>query len=191
MKHIYILLTRTHTLLSNVINHITNASYTHVSIGFDKNFDNMFSFARKNPYLLLPAGLVKEDINTGLFKRKMEISECCLYELSISDEGYEMLKKRLYGFLSENESLKYSVLGLLFCYFNVEYKNDKRYFCSQFVAELLVATNEVALPKSPCLMQPNDFKEIPNLNRLYVGKLSELNNFVENRREKVNITVTA
>lgn len=54
MKTIYILLTRSGTLLSKLVYAATGASYTHASMAFDAELSCLYSSTRKNGYTLLP-----------------------------------------------------------------------------------------------------------------------------------------
>lgn len=57
-KKIYILLTRTKTMVSRTIHLATGDSFTHVSVAFDGELESLCSFGRLKPFLPLPAGLV-------------------------------------------------------------------------------------------------------------------------------------
>lgn len=47
MQSIYVLITRTNTLLSRSIRLATGAEYTHVSLALDRGLTRMYSFARR------------------------------------------------------------------------------------------------------------------------------------------------
>jgi len=47
MKTLYIFLTRSGTLLSNLVYHLTGAQYTHVSLAFDEDLSTLYSSTRK------------------------------------------------------------------------------------------------------------------------------------------------
>lgn len=47
MKTIYILLTRSGTLLSNLVYAATGANYTHASLAFDEDLSCLYSSTRK------------------------------------------------------------------------------------------------------------------------------------------------
>lgn len=53
MKTIYILLTRSGTLLSNLVYRLTGARYTHASLAFDEDLSCLYSSTRKNGYTTL------------------------------------------------------------------------------------------------------------------------------------------
>lgn len=69
MQKIYIMLTHTGTLLSNIIKSYTKTEYSHVSIALDKDLRELYSFGRVNPYVAFIGGLVKESLTSGTFKR--------------------------------------------------------------------------------------------------------------------------
>ena len=51
---LYIVLTRTNTVISKLIHVINNDEYTHAAIALDKELDHMYSFGRKytfNPFI--------------------------------------------------------------------------------------------------------------------------------------------
>ena len=54
MKTIYILLTRSGTLLSKLVYAATGASYTHASMAFDAELGCLYSSTRKNGYTCSP-----------------------------------------------------------------------------------------------------------------------------------------
>ena len=60
MKTIYILLTRSGTLLSNLVYAVTGANYTHASLAFDEDLSCLYSSTRKNGYTMFPAGPSRE-----------------------------------------------------------------------------------------------------------------------------------
>lgn len=60
MKTLYIFLTRSGTLLSNLVYSLTGAQYTHVSLAFDEDLSTLYSSTRKNGYTMFPAGPSRE-----------------------------------------------------------------------------------------------------------------------------------
>ena len=66
-RHIYIILTRTNTVLSNLISIIKNDEYTHASISLNKNLNTMYSFGRKYTYNPFIGCFVKENLYEGVF----------------------------------------------------------------------------------------------------------------------------
>lgn len=57
MKTLYIFLTRSGTLVSNLVYALTGAEYTHISLAFDEDLTTLYSSTRKNGYTMFPAGI--------------------------------------------------------------------------------------------------------------------------------------
>ncbi|MEA5027011.1 MAG: hypothetical protein VB012_05055 [Erysipelotrichaceae bacterium] len=170
MKSIYILLTKSDTYFSRFIHYMTSDEYTHSSIALDRNLDQVYSFGRRNPRLMWPAGFVREDVRSGLFKR-CESNNCCLFELTVSDEIYTKIEENLTGMMQEADKYHYNLLGAFYCKMNRERPKENKYFCSEFVSELLERYEIAELPKATGLMRPIDFYDVKELNLLYYGEL--------------------
>jgi inositol transport system substrate-binding protein len=147
-RTIHILLTRSGTWFSRLIHIATHDNYTHASIGLDGPGGCFYSFGRKDPRFVLPAGLVKERVGTA---------PCCLYELTVSEQTYVRLRHRLEGMYERRDEYHYNILGAFSCYFNYPLRRRYHFFCSQFVAQMLQETGAVDLPKPPTLLRPVDF----------------------------------
>ena len=72
MKTIYILLTRSGTLLSKLVYSVTGANYTHASLAFDEDLSCLYSSTRKNGYTMFPAGPSREYLDRGVFRLRPE-----------------------------------------------------------------------------------------------------------------------
>ena len=93
MKTLYIFLTRSGTLVSNLVYALTGAEYTHISLAFDEDLTTLYSSTRKNGYTMFPAGPSREYLNRGVFRLRENIP-CALYALEVTDEAYARAKRR-------------------------------------------------------------------------------------------------
>lgn len=84
MKTIYILLTRSNTVLSRMVHLVTKDTYTHASIAFDENLELLYSSSRKNGKTLFPAGACTEKLDSGYYGNHSEIP-CALYKLQVKE----------------------------------------------------------------------------------------------------------
>ncbi len=114
MKTIYILLTRSGTLLSKLVYAATGASYTHASMAFDAELSCLYSSTRKNGYTMFPAGPSKEYLNKGVFRLRDD-APCALYALEVSDEAYSHALCRAEEFMRHSEEYSFNILGLILC----------------------------------------------------------------------------
>lgn len=173
MKKIYILLTRSDTWISKIINLTTSDTYTHASISFEESLQPLYSFSRERVHLPLPAGLRHEPLRHGFFEKYNTIP-CALYELEVPDDVYDTAKEEVQQMMAERASYRFSVLGLVLCRLNIPYHRKHHFFCSQFVSEILARSRALHLPKDTALMRPNDYTTIPELLCRYRGRLNGL-----------------
>ena len=90
MKNIYIILTRTGTILSGIIRGFTKDEYTHVSISLDRDLNKMYSFGRLNPYNPFIGGFVHEYIDKGTFKR-FKNTKALILEIEVTNDQYKKI----------------------------------------------------------------------------------------------------
>lgn len=168
MKTLYIFLTRSGTLLSNLVYSLTGAQYTHISLAFDEDLSTLYSSTRKNGYTMFPAGPSREYLNRGVFLMR------ALYALEVTDEAYTRAKRRTQHMMHHGELYRFNSLGLLLCWMHIRWQRRRHYFCSQFVSEVLQKSGALELPKPSTLMHPSDYAELPELRCLYRGTLAGL-----------------
>lgn len=173
MKSIYILLTKSDTYISKIIQLTTADAYTHASVSFEKGLQPLYSFSRKHVNIPLPAGLRHEPLHIGFFQKYNDIP-CALYELRVSDAVYNAAKREVEQMMQDASFYRFSVLGLLLCRLNIPFHRRRYFFCSEFVSEVLHRSNALCLPKDTSLMRPNDYTDIPELFCRFRGKLNTL-----------------
>lgn len=173
MKSIFILLTKSDTYISKLIKLTTEDTYTHASISFDESLQPLYSFSRKYVNLPLPAGLRTEPLTKGFFQ-KYDYIPCALYELKVSDETYIAARREVEQMMKEAPTYRFNVIGLVSCRLGIPFHRERRYFCSEFVSEVLTRSQALPLPKDTSLMRPNDYTKIPALSCRFEGRLNTL-----------------
>lgn len=178
MKTIYLLLSRSKTLLSRAVYLLTGDEYTHISIAFDPELETLCSMARYDARFPLPAGLVRESPAEGYFGAHPDV-RCALLGLDVPEDIYDRARARLETMLREQEATgksawRYSVLGLFACRLGVAWTRPGRMFCSQFVGALLRESGAMDTGKEPSLMRPQDFFALPGARLCFRGRMGEL-----------------
>lgn len=181
-KYVYILLTDTGTLFTRTIKQYTKAPYNHSSISFDKELNEMYSFGRKHPRNPINGGFVKEDVVDGTY-RIFPKTTCALYELEVDERTIEKMRRIIGVFEKNSKYMSYNLLGVLGVAMKENFEPQGSYFCSQFVAEVLMRSGLRFWDKSPSLITPNDFRKLPQLKLIYEGKLFEYEP-IKNRKFK-------
>ena len=133
MKKVYILLTKSNTFCSKIIYQFTKGKYTHASISLDANFEEMYSFARKYRYAMLPAGFVRENLYSGIMGDSDDMN-CAVYELEVTNLTYLKLKTLLGTMERNKDEYGYNIRGLLGCIFDKKLGKEKNFYCSEFVS---------------------------------------------------------
>ncbi len=172
MKKLYILLSRSRSLLSMTIRVATGDPYTHVAIAFDRELEELYSSSRWNGVDLFPSGPCQEQLNRGLYTR--ERTPCLVYELAVEDDVYEQAKAEVNRIIEQQELYHYNILGLLFCFFGIPWQRKRAFFCSQFVGEILERSGALDLPRDPSLLRPSDYSRFPQLIPCFQGYTSRL-----------------
>lgn len=168
-KKIYIVLTQTYTSIARIIKKITHDQYSHVSISFDKNCTTMYSFGRK--YINFPMlGIFKEeDINKGLFVRNKN-SLIAIYEVNVTSHQYKRIKQKIKEIKESNKG--YNIIGLILAKFQIKL-NRRKYYCSEFVFEVLSGKNINILNKENQLFKPEEIIKDQPFVKVFEGKISE------------------
>lgn len=168
-KSIYIVLTRTNTILSRLIGAIKNDEYTHASISLNKDLSIMYSFGRKYTYNPFVGRFVKENLNEGVFALQNKLKGLVL-EIEVTPEQYDKINALLNKFISNSNSYKYNYYGLINSLLNKESYSDDKFLCSEFVYYILNECGVVNLNKSRNLIRPQDLLNIKG-RVLYKGNL--------------------
>lgn len=172
-KKIYIVLTRTNTILSRLIRFIKDDEYTHASISLDKELKQMYSFGRKYSYNPFVGCFVKENFNEGVFGRHNNLYGLVM-EIKVSDEQYEKAENLINEFILNKDIYKYNYMGLINCLLNRESCNDNRFLCSEFVYYILNKSNIVNLNRFRNLVRPQDLLNIKG-RLIFRGNLKNTN----------------
>jgi len=171
-KKLYIIISQTGTVLSRILKAITGAEYNHASIGLEGDLQYMYSFGRKNPYNPFWAGFVTESPNFGTFKRFPD-TMVKIISIEIPSDKHEAISERINYMLENKKQFGYNYWGLWLAWFKIVIKSKKRFYCSEFVKDILVSYNIEGAEKLGDIPQPVHFLNIPNIYLEYTGKLKD------------------
>lgn len=172
MKTVYIMLSKTESVFCSLITAYTHEPYAHVSLLFDDDFSNGYSFSRKkvrNPFI---GGFMNE--NYPRWVQAFPGTECLMYTLEVTDESYLLLKAQIECFKSEQDKYKYNRIGVLGYMLNIKLQPKNSYFCSHFVTYILREAKALYFDKDPFFTTAGDFRKHPNLHLIYEGHLNKL-----------------
>lgn len=168
MKEIYIVLTHTGTVLSNIVKAYTKNPFSHVSIALDKDLQKMYSFGRLKPSNPFFAGFVHEYIHKGTFKRFYNTTTK-IYSLEVTEEQYEKMEKIINRMEKQKEKYKFNILGLFAVAFNIKIRRENTLYCAEFVKFLF---DESKINNDlPEIIKPVDFENLKGIKQVYKGLL--------------------
>jgi len=170
MKKIYIILTHTGTILSQIIRYWTKDEFSHISIALDADLDEMYSFGRLNPYNPFWGSFVHEHINKGTFKR-FKNTRTEVYSMFITDEQYEKAKKTIAYFNNNKQKYKFNILGLACVSINKKITRKNTFYCAEFVKHILKVIGVTEVNELPEIIRPENFKQLQGLRLEYTGLL--------------------
>ncbi|MFD0712821.1 hypothetical protein [Paenibacillus sp. GCM10027626] len=186
-RHIYVLLTDTGTWFTKLIRVFTRAPMNHASIALDRELTEVFSFGRKkrnNPWV---GGFVKEDMTSDMFEQ----ASCALYCCDVDQDTYERICLHIRAFEQNKHRYTYNLLGLFGVLLNTRIPRKDAYFCTQFVASVLMQNGIPISSKPPELVTPTDLEKAHCLKPLYRGSLGVYRGGLEAARTVIARLATA
>lgn len=164
---VYIVFTDTKTNLAKMIKNCTRYPFSHVSLSFSKDLSQMYSFGRKEADNAFIGGFVKEDVRDHLFQR----ADCAVCKLELNEESYRRISAYVQKMEREQDLFKYNFTGLFAVALNYNFDRKNAYFCSQFVAEALVAGGIRLADKPSALVTPRDLFTSNEMEMVYRGDM--------------------
>ena len=169
--YIYIILSKTGTILSKIIGIFTKEEYRHASISLDGDLDTMYSFGRINPYNPFWGGFVTESPRYGTFKR-FRNTKVLVLKVPVSAEKYSELEYNIQEVKRNKHKYLYNYPGLMLAAFNLRFKHKNWYYCSEFVHEELVKAGIIET-LTDGIVNPMIFTGIEKANIFYTGLLTD------------------
>ena len=168
-KKIYIVLTQTYTTIARIIKSITKDKYSHASISLDIKCNNMYSFGRKYIYFPFYGIFLKEDLRKGLFIRNKN-ALVAIYEIKVTKEQYNKIKEKIKEIELNNKG--YNIIGLLLAHFRVKL-HRRKYYCSEFVYEVLSNKEIEIYNKENTLFKPEELITNNKFVKIFEGKIRD------------------
>lgn len=134
--NLFIVLTRTSTVISKLIRFTTGDYYTHVAISLDKELKNMYSFGRKYTYNPFFGRFKQESISQGAYRFGKTLPGIII-KIDVSKEQYNKAVNLLEQFIYQPYLYKYNYKGLFYGLTNKACYSTNRFLCSEFVYYVL------------------------------------------------------
>lgn len=179
--NIYFIFTDTGTNLSKIIKHCTKESLNHVSLAFDSDLTEVYSFGRRYPKNPFSGGFVREDIRSEFLRD----SNCAIYSFQISKKECESILTNIKEIEAKQNDYRYNFLGLIGVLFRIKIKRKRAFFCSEFVATMLRNAHSIKLSKPNYFITPSDIRTQLGMKLIYQGKLGNYKREFTIRENKI------
>ncbi len=188
MENIYIVLSSIGTFAGSLIkirglmkfwNVHEGYEYSHASISLNNKFDEMKSFARRNPKNMFDSGLINENIREGMFQRNLDKSKIAIIRLEVTNEQYKILNGIIEKYWKKKELYNFNFLGLISMLIIADgIPNDYRFFCSEWIAKILKDSNiNYFEDRETYNIKPFDYYEYLQDKIIFEGKIKD---FIDN-----------
>ncbi len=175
MKAVYVVLSRTGTILSRIISKITGDWYTHASLSLDDDLQTMYSFGRLWAYNPWIGGFVKESTAFGTMRRFCQ-SDAVVMRILVSEEKYKAIEQTLTTMYAERRKYHYNYWGLFLSRWKVRVHRKKHFYCSEFVNEFLECFNLIQKGEFGKVVRPMDLLKLQQTGKgtvIYRGALCQ------------------
>lgn len=146
-KTISILFSTYTDFVSRLIGLMSGWDCTHVSISLDDKDEYFYAFNTK--------GFRKEYPR----KHKKRTKENTCIKLEVSNQQYKTIKNTIRKFERKREKYTYNYWGVILSLFRLKHSSKNKYFCSEFMAELLEKAKVLKLKKSKSKYLPYHLKK--------------------------------
>lgn len=172
MAELYIALVSTPGLFASIIRRVIKGEYIHVVLSLDSSMDEAYSVGRRNPFVPVLAGFVREDLRR--IARKYPMAQYKIMRLACTEEQRENVELLLRRYYECRRMIHYSIIGLPFILFKKPFYQKRRYTCSSFTARVLEEKGVYFFGKHFSLVTPFDFYDLENAVTIFEGNIMEL-----------------
>jgi hypothetical protein len=170
--YLYVVLTRTNTVISRLIHFFTHDDYTHAALSFDRDLEEMYSFGRRTTYNPFIGRFKRESLDEGIYKISRNLPGV-IVEIEVPKERYDEARELLEVFIANRSRYKYNYRGLVYGLFNKPTTKEDRFLCSQFVYYILHNSGIADFHRPSNLVRPQDFLNLPG-RIVFQGDLKDL-----------------
>jgi hypothetical protein len=126
---------------------VSGRKYAHVSISLDNKDEYFYAFNSKGFHKEYPR------------KHKNRTKNHVCYRLEVTKEQYEELTEIIHNFEKEKEKYHYNWIGIFLCIVGIPFVMKNRYFCSQFITDILQKAKVIKWNRNYCRYLPNRVEE--------------------------------
>lgn len=161
---VYIILTDADSPMAKMIKKYTGQDWAHALIAFNSDLEPAYSFGCTSIKPMKFGFISKSEEDPFRDQEKAKYEVLLMY---VNKTQYDKMQKKLNWYLTHKEDLKYSFRGLGFFGLNIPKQIKDKYFCSQFVMDII--GEAFTISKDPSLWSPGDIENLDNLTIIDKG----------------------
>lgn len=158
MKNLYVMFTRTSTIVGKMIRVVTKYEFSHVSLGLTDDLNEFYSFARKNVNNAIDAGFVREKRYYFTLGKETK-TRVKIFKIPVEDETYYQVRDFVRQTANDKEVI-YNLFSLITMPIVHGIQPYKQYTCISFVAEALAKNGIVKFNKPTYKYTPKELEKI-------------------------------
>lgn len=169
--NVYVVLSRSRTVLSRTIALATRDEYTHAALALDPDLELMFSFGRRRAANPFSGCFRRERLDDPLY-REMDRLPGIVIEVPVTAEQHADIGSRIGAFLLDSHTYSYNASGLVTALIGRGGADDTRFFCSEFVYHVLHGAGVCDLDAERWQVRPQTLLDLPG-RVVFRGDLKE------------------
>ena len=185
MNNVYVVFSRTNTVMGKFIRFFTKNEFNHVSLCFDSDLMRLYSFGRFHVNSPLVGGFVIETPERILYKdRDIKIKVC---RLSLDAASFDGICNRVSEIVNNRSRIIYNSLSALSSVFHKKCPVNNAFTCIEFVTYVLdkyeaVTIRDLENALEDCVIYNGSYKSYinsirNNINNTYDDYLKRLKTF--------------
>ncbi len=135
MKEIYVVFSSTPYKIGKFIRFFTGERYNHVSVMFDKNMLEAYSFGRKHVDTPFWGGIIKDSVSR--YKNKNILADICVCKIPVDDEKYYKAFETAKNMYENKEQFVYNLFSAGVSIFRKRLFIHHAYTCVEFCVHIL------------------------------------------------------
>jgi hypothetical protein len=170
-RYVYVVLSRSPTILSRAIRIFKRDEYTHAALSLDRELQYMFSFGRRRPSNPFIGCYKRENLGDGFYRACGRLPGAVI-EVPVSPAQYSDVCVQIQDFLLNSHCYDYNYAGLIGNLAGMPCRSENRFFCSEFVYHVLHKSGicDFGIPRN--LVRPQDLSGLDGAV-IYKGDLKE------------------
>lgn len=138
--YIYLLITRTPTVVGKVIRRFLDNEYNHMSICTEKDLSEIYSFGRVSVRNFIVGGPLKESYYTLSLGSNSDV-QLCVLRIPVTKHQYLKVQQFIHSVFYDGDGYIYNLPDAIGTVFNRRIRVKKCYTCIEFCREALLFAN--------------------------------------------------